>query len=80
MFFGENIQYYISEENGGQIQMSETSRILNHDVYNKDDVSSFNLLNQMLISNTLLATEGVKQTMKNYASLDDVTKTIFKLL
>ena len=41
MFFGETVQYYISEEYAGQVQVSESNRIMNNDVYNKDDESRF---------------------------------------
>ena len=65
MFFGEMIQYYITEEQGGRIEVTESSRLSNNDVYNEKDDSRYNLLNQMLISSTLQ---------------DEVTKKVFKLL
>ena len=80
MFFGETVQYYISEEYAGQVQVSESNRIINNDVYNKDDESRFNLLNQMLISNTLLDDENLHKAMRNYATLDEVTQKAFKVL
>ena len=80
MFFGEAVQYYISEEHDNEIQVTESSRIVNNDVYNKNDVSRYNLLNQMLISNTLQEEQELYKAMKQYAGYDDVTKNIFKLL
>lgn len=80
MFFGEAVQYYISEEHDNEIQVAESSRIVNNDVYNKNDVSRYNLLNQMLISNTLQEEQELYKAMKQYAGYDDVTKNIFKLL
>ncbi len=80
MFFGEAIQYYISEEHVGQVDVTESNRIVNNDVYNKDDQSRYNLLNQMLISNTLQEESELQMTMKQYAALDEVTKNVFKLL
>ena len=80
MFFGEAIQYYISEEHAGQVDVTESNRIVNNDVYNKNDQSRYNLLNQMLISSTLQEENELQMTMKQYAALDDVTKQVFKLL
>uniref|UniRef100_UPI004055EAAF DUF5717 family protein n=1 Tax=Agathobacter sp. TaxID=2021311 RepID=UPI004055EAAF len=80
MFFGESIQYYISEEYENQVQVTECNRIINHDVYNKNDESRYSLLNQMLISNTLQEDADLLRSMKQYAEYEEITKTVFKLL
>ena len=80
MFFGEAIQYYISEEYGNEVEVTESNRIVNNDVYNKHDESRYTLLNQMLISYTLQEEEELHQAMKQYAGLDEMTQKVFKLL
>ncbi len=80
MFFGEVVQYYISEEYGNAVEVTESNRIVNNDVYNKHDMSRYTLLNQMLISNTLQEDEELYQAMKQYAGLEEVTQKKFKLL
>ena len=80
MFFGETVQYYISEEHANEVEVTESNRIVNNDVYNKNDSSRYNLLNQMLISNTLQEENELYHAMKQYAGYNEVTKTIFKLL
>ncbi|MBQ2902750.1 MAG: hypothetical protein IJE49_13025 [Agathobacter sp.] len=80
IFFGEVIQYYISEEHGNEVEVTQSNRIVNNDVYNKNDESRYNLLNQMLISNTLQEEEELYQAMKQYAGLEEVTQKVFKLL
>ena len=80
MFFGEAIQYYISEEYGNEVEVSESNRVVNNDVYNKDDESRYNLLNQMLISNTLQEEAELYQAMKKYAGYEELTQKVFKLL
>ena len=80
MFFGETVQYYISEEYANEVEVSESVRIVNNDVYNKNDESRYNLLNQMLISNTLQEETELYQAMKQYAGFDEVTQKVFKLL
>lgn len=80
MFFGEMIQYYITEEQGGRIEVTESSRLSNNDVYNEKDDSRYNLLNQMLISSTLQDETSLYYNMKQYEGFDEVTKKVFKLL
>ena len=80
MFFGEVVQYYISEEYGNEVEVTESNRIVNNDVYNKHDMSRYTLLNQMLISHTLQEEEELHQAMKQYAGLEEVTQKEFKLL
>lgn len=80
MFFGEAIQYYISEKYGNEVEVTESNRIVNNDVYNKHDDSRYTLLNQMLISYTLQENEELYEAMKQYAGLDEMTQKVFKLL
>lgn len=80
MFFGELIQYYFSEEGENQIKVSETERITNSDVYSEKDVSRYNLINQMLISNTLQDEEMLQRNMKQYKELEQITKKGFDIL
>ena len=80
MFFGEAIQYYISEEYGNEVEVTQSNRIVNNDVYNKKDDSRYTLLNQMLISYTLQEESELYEAMKQYAGLDEMTQSVFKLL
>ena len=80
MFFGEMIQYYITEEHGDKIEVTESNRLTNNDVYNEKDDSRYNLLNQMLISSTLQDETSLYYNMKQYEGFDEVTQKVFKLL
>lgn len=80
MFFGEMVQYYISEEYKGEVSVTESNRIMNNDVYGEKDESRYNLINQMLISTTLQDENTLYHNMKQYAGYEQVTDTIFKLL
>lgn len=80
MFFGEMIQYYITEEHGDKIEVTESNRLSNNDVYNEKDDSRYNLLNQMLISSTLQDETSLYYNMKQYEGFDEVTQKVFKLL
>ncbi len=80
LFFGEMIQYYITEEKGNQVEVTESNRISNNDVYGEKDNSRYNLINQMLISVTLQDEASLYKTMKQYSGFDEVTKKVFNLL
>lgn len=80
LFFGEQMQYYISEEYQNQVEVTESYRISNTDVYNQKDESRYNLLNQMLISGTLQDENTLYHNMKLYAGYDAVTQKVFRLL
>lgn len=80
MFFGESVQYYISEEHGNQVDVTESSRITNSEVYAETDNSRYGLLNQMLISSTLQDGEALRESMERYAGLCEVTGRVFELL
>ena len=79
MFFGEMIQYYISEEQGTQVEVTQSSRLTNNDVYAQDDQSRYSLINQMLISATLMEGEEVSRYMRQYHRLEELTKNLFHL-
>lgn len=80
LFFGEMIQYYITEEKDNQVEVTESNRISNNDVYGEKDNSRYNLINQMLISVTLQDEASLYKTMKQYSGFDEVTKKVFNLL
>ncbi|MCM1282262.1 MAG: DUF5717 family protein [Muribaculaceae bacterium] len=80
MFFGETIQYYISKENGNQVEVTESRRITNNDVYTAEDESRYGLINQMLISGTLQDESTLYHNMKQYAAFDEATKKLFQII
>jgi hypothetical protein len=80
LFFGEMVQYYITEEYGNQIVVTQSSRLTTSASGDKKSRSRFELINQMLIAKTLADEETERQNMKTYAWLDHVTQKVFKLL
>ncbi len=80
MFFGETVRYYISEEYAGQVEVTESNRISNNDVYGEKNESRYSLLNQMLISDTLQEEEELQRDMVQYAGYEEVTRRVFRLL
>lgn len=80
MFFGEMIQYYISEEQDNQVQVTESNRLTNQDVYNQKDDRRYSLINQMLISNSLMEQESLREYMERYQELEELTRHLFHCL
>ena len=63
-----------------KVVSTESNRLTCNDIYAQKDESRYNLINQMLISETLSDEVSMFQTMKQYAGYDEVTKKVFKLL
>ena len=80
LFFGEMVQYYITEEYGNQVEVTQSSRLTSTDVYSQKDESRYHLLNEMLMSETLQDEKALYHNMKQYAGFDEVTKKVFKLI
>jgi hypothetical protein len=80
LFFGEVVQYYITEEYGNQTVVTQSSRLMTSAAGDKNSQSRFALINQMLIAKTLSDEEAQQQYMKRFAFLDHVTQKVFKLL
>jgi hypothetical protein len=80
MFFGEMVQYYISEEYGNEVQVTESSRFVNNEVSGPEDESRYNMLNQMMISYTLQDEEALTRGMKQYSACMEATDRLFRLL
>ncbi len=80
LFFGEMVQYYITEEHNDKVEVTESNRITNNDVYGENDESRYNLINQMLISQTLQDEASLYRNMKQYSGFDEVTRQVFKIL
>ncbi len=80
MFFGEAIQYYISEEYKGEVSVTESNRLMTNDVYGENDSSRYNLVNQMLISLALQDSSSLYHNMKQYKGYAQVTNEVFHLI
>ncbi len=79
MFFGEMTRYYITEEDGSQMRVTENNRLMG--IY-KDtgDGRRYDCINQMLISASLVEKEELQEKMSRYQELDEVTKTVFRCI
>lgn len=80
IFFGELIRYYITEEHDNSIEVKESNRLTCSNIPGDNDHSRYNLINEMIISDTLSDETTLKSNIDEYKRLDTATKQLFKLI
>lgn len=80
IFFGELIRYYITEEHDDSIEVKESNRLTCNNIPGDNDHSRYNLINEMIISDTLSDETTLKSNIDEYKRLDAATKQLFKLI
>lgn len=80
IFFGEMIRYYIIEEHDNSIEVKESNRLTCNNIPGDNDHSRYNLINEMIISDTLSDETTLKSNIDEYKRLDAATKQLFKLI
>ena len=77
MFFGEMTRYYISEEDGNQMRVTESSRLMGQCSYSDKEGGRYDRMNQMLGSAALMERQELQDAMEKYQELDEVTRNSF---
>ena len=80
IFFGELIRYYITEEHDNSIEVKESNRLTCNNIPGDNEHSRYNLINEMIISDTLSDETTLKSNIDEYKRLDAATKQLFKLI
>ena len=81
LFFGEALQYYITEDSEEGQKVVESECLQNHDVSADDrEQGRFARINEMLLQMTLEDREALKRRMKDYYRELRVGEEAFKLL
>lgn len=80
IFFGELIRYYITEEHDNSIEVKESNRLTCSNIPGDNVHSRYNLINEMIISDTLSDETTLKSNIDEYKRLDAATKQLFKLI
>lgn len=80
IFFGELIRYYITEEHDNSIEVKESNRLTCNNIPGDNNHSRYNLINEMIISDTLSDETTLKSNIDEYKRLDAATKQLFKLI
>lgn len=80
LFFGENLQYYITEEAGGSEKLTASDSVTISDAVSKDMASRYCLINDMVVSKTLQDDSTLIKLMEEYVEADSFTEKVFTVL
>lgn len=79
LFFGESVQYYITEELNGESQLTESASIQKSDIVKGEDNSRYNLVNDIAIARTLQDYDTIDGLMKEYSRTACMVDKLFKI-
>lgn len=80
LFFGEEVQYYITEDDGTKERVMESNCISNHDILDPDTPGRYAMLEEMINYRAFIDEGQLLRAMEDYASMDRVTEELFHLL
>ena len=66
LFFGESLQYYITEEKDGEEQLTESGTLQKSDIGREKDDSKFGMINGIVISKNLQDYETMDNLLEEY--------------
>lgn len=79
LFYGEEMQYYITEEQENQEQLTKSGTIQKEDAREKQKNSRYQMINEMAIGQTMQDYDSVSQGMEEYWKMEFLTDKIFRL-
>ena len=79
LFFGENLQYYITEEQAGKDVLTASDSLSISDTSDNKDDSRYSMLNDMVVSRTVQDDSTLLDLMHEYAGADAFSREVFKL-
>ena len=79
LFFGENLQYYITEENDGEEQLTESGNIQKSDIVNDIHSNRYEIINDMNISKTLQDYDTLDNLLEDFYRKEHWNKHLFRL-
>ena len=77
LFFGERLQFYITEEVDGNEQLTKSGTINKSDIGQDNFESRFTVLNDIMIGKTLHDYDTVDDLLREYYSQDYMTDAVF---
>lgn len=79
LFFGENLQYYIMEENGGEGQLTESGNLQKSDIRGDGGDWRYEMINDIIISKTLEDYDTLDGLMDEYYRREYLNQNLFVL-
>ncbi len=80
LFFGECVQYYITEETGAGSELKTSGVLRKNDILGPAEGSRFGLISDMLVSNTLQDYETFDKLYDEYYRKEYLNKKLFSLM
>lgn len=79
LFFGENLQYYITEEKGGEEQLTESGTLRKNDIRGNEAESRYHLVNDIVLSKTLEDFDTMDNLLEEYYKKEFINGRLFEL-
>ena len=79
LFFGESLQYYITEEKNGEEQLTESGTLQKSDIRGKENDSRYQLVNDIVISKTLQDYDTMDKLLEEYYRKEFLNSRLFEL-
>lgn len=79
LFFGESLQYYITEERGGEEQLTESGTLQKSDIRGNEAESRYHLVNDIVISKTLEDFDTMDHLLEEYYRREFLNGRLFEL-
>lgn len=78
LFFGEQMQYYITESSGGKEEVTESGLLTKNDIAQTFGAGRFNLINDIMIGEALHDYETVDRLLEEYYSRQFIVRKLFR--
>ena len=79
MFFGESLQYYISEETEGEEQLTESGSIQKSDSVSVASEGKYDMINDMLICKSMQDYDTLERLLEEYYCKEFLNEKLFEL-
>ena len=78
LFFGEKLQYYITEERNGEAQLTESGTLQKSDISGAESESRYQMVNDIVISKTLEDFSTMDSLLEEYCKKDFLNGRLFE--
>lgn len=80
LFFGERLQYYITETDGDKEQLTESGTLSRNDTDREQKESRYSLINDIAVGRTLHDYEAMEDLLREYYEQEYKVKELFSIL
>lgn len=79
LFFGETLQYYVTEAHANKEQLTESGTIQKSDSFSESASNRYGMVNDIAVASTLKDYSTAKELLEEYAKKEFVAESIFRL-